>query len=304
MFTPLKKHAEKVGREDCPVRDRTRRGPFLCLAVISNRIQLLLACAFSTVFTRRHLYGKHAIVVFTALSLGLLGCATFEKEKTLSEEELYRKGIKEFEEKDYRKAAEIFKNILDEFPDSKIRPLSVIALARSQYQNGEYENAKFHFERFIEQYPAHAQVVKAYYFKAMCSFELMESYKRDQTNTHLALEGFEKVINTFPDGKYVRLARQKKAICRRQLARNILYIGHYYFGVGAYQSVINRMDELLKNYPEQKFLDEAFFLLGESYLKEGNRKNAYIAFKNLIQKFPKSSYKADARNRLAFLKKR
>ena len=90
----------------------------------------------------------------------------------------------------------------------------------------------------------------------------------------------------------------------RQLARNILYIGHYYFGVGAYQSVINRMDELLKNYPEQKFLDEAFFLLGESYLKEGNRKNAYIAFKNLIQKFPKSSYKADARNRLAFLKKR
>ena len=64
------------------------------------------------------------------------------------------------------------------------------------------------------------------------------------------------------------------------------------------------MDELLENYPKQKFVDEAIFLLGESYLKEGNRKKAYFAFKSLVQKFPNSSYKADARSRLAYLKKK
>ncbi len=255
-------------------------------------------------FSYRFLYRKNLIAIFTVLSLGLLGCASFQKDKTLSAEELYRKGIKEFAEKDFNYASEIFKKILDEFPNSKVRPLSLMAFARSQYQKGDYEEAKFHFEQFIKQYPANPQVSKAYYFKAMCSFKQMESYKKDQTNTHLALEGFEKVINTFPDGKYAGLARQKKEICRRKLARNILYIGQYYFGIGAYQSVINRMDELLENYPKQKFLDEAVFLLGESYLKEGNREKAYFAFKNLVQKFPHSSYKADARSRLAFLKKK
>ena len=248
------------------------------------------------------LYKKSLIAIFAILSLGLVGCAGFKEDKTLTAEELYKKGIEEFAEQDYVKAAGIFKKILDNFPDSKVRPLSLMALARSQYQNSDYEEAKFHFEQFIEQYPANQQTVKAYYFKAMCSFEQMESYKNDQTNTYLALEDFEKVINTFPDGKYVKLARQKKVICRRQLARNILYIGRYYFGVGAYQSVITRMDELLGNYPKQKFLDEAIFLLGESYLKEGNKEKAYFAFKNLVQKFPNSIYKADARSRLASLK--
>jgi outer membrane protein assembly factor BamD len=247
-------------------------------------------------------YKKSLIVIFTILSLGLVGCAGFQEDKTLTVGELYKKGIEEYAEQHYIKAAGIFKKILDEFPDSKVRPLSLMALARSQYQNSDYEEAEFHFEQFIEQYPANQQTAKAYYFKAMCSFEQMESYKNDQTNTYLALEDFEKVINTFPDGKYVKLARQKKVICRRQLARNILYIGRYYFGVGAYQSVITRMDELLGNYPKQKFLDEAIFLLGESYLKEGNKEKAYFAFKNLVQKFPNSIYKADARSRLASLK--
>ena len=245
---------------------------------------------------------KSLIVLFMVLSLGFVGCAGIQEDETPSAGELYKRGIEEFEEQDYREAVETFKKILDEFPDSKVRPLSLMALARSQYQNSDYEEAKFHFEQFIEQYPANQQTVKAYYFKAMCSFEQMESYKNDQTNTYLALEDFEKVINTFPDGKYVKLARQKKVICRRQLARNILYIGRYYFGVGAYQSVITRMDELLGNYPKQKFLDEAIFLLGESYLKEDNKEKAYFAFKNLVQKFPNSIYKADARSRLASLK--
>tara|TARA_B100000959_G_scaffold20948_1_gene20201 strand:+ start:231 stop:1001 length:771 start_codon:yes stop_codon:yes gene_type:complete len=253
-------------------------------------------------FIRQMLSKKSLIVLFMVLSLGFVGCAGIQEDETPSAGELYKRGIEEFEEQDYREAVETFKKILDEFPDSKVRPLSLMALARSQYENGDYEEAKFHFEQFIEQYPANQQSVKAYYFKAMCSFEQMESFKKDQTNTHLALEGLEKVINTFPDGKYVKLARKKKAICRSRLARNILYIGRYYFSTGAYQSAISRMDELLENYPKQRFLDEAFFLLGESYLKEGNREKAYAAFKNLVQKFPNSIFKADARSRLVSLR--
>ena len=253
-------------------------------------------------FIRQMLSKKSLIVLFMVLSLELVGCAGIQEDKDPSAGELYKRGIEEFDEQDYREAVEIFKKILDEFPDSKVRPLSLMALARSQYQNGDYEEAKFHFEQFIEQYPANQQSVKAHYFKAMCSFEQMESFKKDQTNTHLALEGLEKVINTFPNGKYVKLARQKKAICRSRLARNILYIGRYYFNTGAYQSAISRMDELLENYPKQRFLDEAIFLLGESYLKEGNREKAYIAFKNLVQKFPNSIFKTDARSRLVSLR--
>lgn len=251
----------------------------------------------------RILYRKYLIAVFAVLTLGLLGCAGSEKDKGPSAEDLYKDGVKEFTARDYGEAAKVFKKILDEFPNSKLRPLVLLGMATAQYKNDAFDEALFSFERFIEQYPAHPQAPKAYYFKAMCSFRQMESYSRDQTNTKLSLESFEKLINTFSDGKYVKLAKEKKEICRRQLAKNILYIGKYYFGIGAYQSVISRMYDLIADYPEQKFLDEATFLLGESYLKEGNTEKASLTFEGLIQQFPKSSYKSEASSRLASIKK-
>lgn len=250
---------------------------------------------------RKLLNKKLFTIFFLIFSLGFIGCASFKSEKDLSDRELYKRGKVSFQGKSYRKAAEYFKRVLDEFPNSSARSSSLMGLGRSHFQLGEYEEAKFHFERFIEQYPASSIIDRAYFYTAMCDFKQMESHKRDQTNTHLALEGFEKVINTFPNGKYIREAKQKQKICRRQLARNLLYIGEYYFKVGAYQSVINRMDELLKNYPRQRFLDEAIFLLAESYLKEGSRKKAYEAFKSLLKKYPKSEHRSYARSRLAFL---
>lgn len=249
-----------------------------------------------------HRCRNHLIVFSIVLLFGFTGCTTFQEGKGTSAEKLYREGTKKFSDKSYSTAIEIFKRILDEFPNSKVRALALMGLASSQFSEGEYEEAKFHFENFIEQYPAHRQVVKAYYLKAMCNFKQMESHERDQTNTHLALEGFEKVISTFPEGKYVERAREKRKICRRQLAMNLLYIGRYYFRVGAYQSVISRVDELLGDYPEQKFLDEAIYLQGESYLREGNREKAYFTFENLIKKFPNSKYKSDANGKLASLK--
>lgn len=232
-----------------------------------------------------------------------MGCASLKKEKPLSAKELYLQGEKEFRGKNFKKAAETFDYIINNFPNSKVRALALLALASSKYEKRDYEEAKFHFKSFIEQFPANSQVTKAYYLKAMCSFKQMESYERDQTNTHLALKGFEKIIETFPEGKYTKLARQKKKITRKQLARNLLYIGRFYFRIEAYLSVINRMTELLENYPRQKFLDEAIFLLGESYLKEDNVGKAYFSFKNLIEKYPRSRFIAEARNRLISFKR-
>lgn len=252
---------------------------------------------------KNRLLNKKILKIFAILlTLGAFGCASVQEDKSLPPEELYKRGVEQFNKKSYEKAKKTFERILNEFPSSRVRTVALMALATSHYQRGDYEEAKFHFEKFIEQFPANPKVDKAYYFKAMCNFKLMESYERDQTNTQLALEAFENLIKTFPGGKYAKLAREKKKVCRKRLAMHLLYIGKYYFGIGAYQSVIDRMNEMLEDYPKQKFLDEAIFLLGASYLKEGNRKKAYFAFKNLIKKFPNSKFKADARNKLASLK--
>jgi outer membrane protein assembly factor BamD len=243
---------------------------------------------------------KILVVLF---SMGILGCASVEKEKTESAQGLYKQGMKQFNNKSFKKAEETFQNLMNQFPDSKIRSLALIGLGSSLYKRKEYEQAKFHFERFIEQYPANHGVGKAYYLKAMCSFRQMESYERDQTNTRLALEEFNNILKIFSTGKYAKLARQKKEICRQRLAMSLLYIGRYYYSVEAYQSVISRMGELMDNYPKQKFLDEATFLLGESYFKEDNKKKAYFVFRTLLKKYPKSKFVAEARNRLTSLKR-
>ena len=270
---------------------------------LKNKLLQSNSINIRNMFRIRNVNKNYFKILFVLLSMGILGCASMQKEKTLSAQNLYKQGMRQFNNKSYKSAEETFQNLLNQFPDSKIRSLALIALGSSLYKRKEYEQAKFHFERFIEQYPANPRVDKAYYLKAMCSFRQMESYERDQTNTRLALEEFNNILKIFSTGKYAELAKEKKEICRRRLAMSLLYIGRYYFSIEAYQSVISRMSELLDNYPKQKFLDEAIFLLGESYLKEDNKEKAYFIFKVLVKKYPKSKFIAKAHIRLTSLKR-
>lgn len=240
--------------------------------------------------------------LFALALLFFSACASTEPKKSSSPRELLNKAIAMVKNKDIQDAKAAFKQVMEDFPDSEERVAALFYLADLHYKDEEYEEAKFHFQRFTELYPAHKNVDRAYYYKAMSDFQMREIASRDQTHTQKALEGFELVIKNFPDSEYHPHAIEKRNICQQTLARNVLEIGKFYFRTRAYQSAILRFRELTKKYPDQEFLDEALFLTAESYFMEQNYNEAKVSYMELLEKHPKSSFADNARKRLKTLR--
>lgn len=233
----------------------------------------------------------------------IAGCSSTSKKKNLPPGELIAQGKIQIKIKSYNKAKELFQQLLEDYPDSKERVQALFFLANTHYADQEYEEAKFHYQKFIELYPANRYVDRVYYFKAMSDFKMREIATRDQTNTLAALEGFEDTMKRFPKSPYFKKAVKRKEECRQILATSEFEVGKFYYRTGAYQSAISRLKNVRENYPNQGFADEAIFLIAESYLEEENYSEAKENFIELLRKYPKSEFSLDAKVRLKTLHK-
>jgi outer membrane protein assembly factor BamD len=180
---------------------------------------------------------------------------------------------------------------------------ALLFLASTYYLDDEYEEAKFHYQKYIELHPANKFVDRAYYYKAMSDFKMREIATRDQTSTLAALEGFEDTIKRFPNSPLRAKAVKRKQECLDILATSEFEVGKFYYRTGAYQSAISRLKNVRETYPNQSFADEAIYLIAESYLEEENYSEAKENFMELLKKYPKSEFSLEARIRLKTLRR-
>jgi outer membrane protein assembly factor BamD len=245
---------------------------------------------------------KFYILLLIAIFL-LGGCTSTNKKITLSPKELITEGKHQVKLKSYNKAKEHFHQLLEDYPDSKERVQALLYLANTYYLDDEYEESKFHYQKFIELHPANKLADRAYYYKAMSDFKMREIATRDQTKTISALEGFEDTIKRFPKSPFHTKAVKKKNECLSILAVSEFEVGKFYYRTGAYQSAISRLKNVREIYPNQSFADEAIYLIAESYIEEENYSEAKESFMELLQKYPKSKFSIEARVRLKTLRR-
>jgi len=243
-----------------------------------------------------------AKAIFLSL-LTICACFSTPEKKTESAQELIKEGIKEIKLSSSTQARAAFQQVLEDFPDSKERIQALLLLGRTHYVDREFEEAKFHFQKFTELYPMHSQSDRAQFFKAMSDYRMIDLASRDQTHTQEALEGFKELINRFPKSQFLDDAKKKQKECELKLAQNVLEIGKFYYRIGSYQSAINRLKSLIIEHPQHNFLDEAIFLIAESYYHEQNFDEASVSYKELLKKYPRSRFKIQAKSRLRTLRR-
>ena len=224
-----------------------------------------------------------AISVVAGL-LTIFSCSLFTKEIVPdSPKELLEEGIKAIKLDQNLRARTLFTQLIEDFPDSKERSQALLLLARSHYSIEEYEEAKFHFQKFIDLYPKHKNIDRAYFYKAMSDYQRMDLVSRDQLTTKDARDGFQQLIDRFPKSQYLSQAKQKINECDFNLAKNVLEVGKFYYRTGAYLSAISRFKSLLDDHSKQKFFDEAAFLIAESHFYEQNFKKARLLYKKFTE---------------------
>lgn len=217
-------------------------------------------------------------------------------------EELLKDGVTYTRAENYIDAKTSLNKLIEDFPDSPEKVMASLLIAEVHYKNDQFAESKFMFKSFLELYPAHRLADRAFFFMAMSDYKLMDLETRDQTSAQNALEEFEKFIKTYPKSKYLPLAETKRKQCLESLARNQMEIGKFYFRTSAFHSAITRFQQLMSTYPDQPFMDEVLFLLGESFYNEQNFKKAKQKYQELIHKFPRSEFVQEARTRLREIK--
>lgn len=184
---------------------------------------------------------KKSLISLIILSLVFLvsGCAHKEPEvrtaKDIFQEatDLARKGKTD-------KAAEKFMEVRTYYPGDELAKKSLLETADLYYNDKNYPSALESYDEFRLLYPTDPESGYCLYRIAMCHFNQIGTFDRDQKETVSAIQTFESFIETYPDSPYVRGAKDNIEQAKTTLAKHYLSIGKYYLKKKKYEAACNR----------------------------------------------------------------
>lgn len=213
------------------------------------------------------------------LVLGLLlvtvSCSEYQKllkstdtaPKYSAAEELYNEGVEEDSNKKLRKALRLFEQIEPEFRGKPQGERLVFLLADTYYQLGDYINAPFQFQRFLQLYPNSQKSEEATYKRAASYYYLSPRYDLDQTDTNKAIEELQVYLNQHPEGEFVESANEMATELRIKLEKKAYEISKQYHHTEFYKAAIASFNNFIADYPGSPFREAAYYYRFDSAYK-------------------------------------
>ena len=219
-----------------------------------------------------------------------------EKDLDLQVLEAYQEGLTSLEEGDVLFAAKKFNEAEILFPQSIWAPKSALMAAYSYYRQDYYGDAIAELDRFIKIYPYDKNLDYAYYLLATSYYEQIVNEEKDLQSMTEAKKNFTIVINKFPKTEYSLDANFKLDLINQILASKEMYIGRYYFEKKKWIASINRFLNVINDYNETIYVEEALYRLVEMYyilgLESESKKYAQLLGYNYnSSEWYKKSYK-------------
>lgn len=184
-----------------------------------------------------------------------------------------------YKAKNYKEATAKFTEFTKLYPD---HPKSVEAaywLAESQYQGGNYRAALKQYQAIADS-PNHERREEGLYGVGWSHFKMNEFSK--------AIEGFERLIAVYPNGKFSFDARLRLGDC-------YFYLKDYKKATGVYRAVV-------RLFPQNDGVDYAYYQLAQAFHRSGDPEQASEQFAALIKAFPRSLLADDAQYALGWIK--
>ena len=201
-------------------------------------------------------------------------------------------------------ARRYFQQIVDNYPQSPLRPDAKLGVGDSYLNEGGEANlvlAENEFKEFITFYPTSGRVDYSQYKLAMTHYKRMRRPERDQTETAAAVREFEVFFERYPNSMLTSEVRQNWRDARSRLSEASYRVGLYYYRARWYPGAIDRFKEVLKDDPGYPGRDAVYYYLAESLLKTEKKAEALPYYDRLVKEFERSEYLVDAHRKLETL---
>ena len=175
----------------------------------------------------------------------------------------YKEALDKLEINDTYNAAQKFLEAELLFPQSSWAPQSALMASYSYYIQNYYSEAVSNLNRFLKTYPKNENVVYAHYLIGICYYEMIEDEKRDINPILKSKEKFELIIESYPNTDFALDSKFKLDLINDILASKEMYLARHYQKKNKWIAAINRYNNIIENYNETIFIEEALHRLVE-----------------------------------------
>ncbi len=214
---------------------------------------------------------------------------------------LYDRGMASLKEEKWLDAREYFRQVVDNYPGSPLRPDAKLGLGDAYLGEGSAESlvlADNEYREFLTFYPRSPRADYAQYQLAMTYFEQMRAPDRDQTPTREALAELQVLFTRFPESPLIPEAKRKWREARDRLSDHNFGVGLLYYRLRVYAGAVSRFQEILKEDPAYSRRDGVYYYLAEIFLRADNKAEAIPYYNRLVTEFVESEYLERAQERL------
>ena len=211
------------------------------------------------------------ILIILLISCSKNDKVSIVKEKNIETQmiEAFKEGYSELENGDVLFAAKKFNEAELLYPQSVWAPKAALMAAYAYYSQDYYFDAEYELKRFIKVYPNEKNISYAHYLLGMVYYEKIVDEKKDLEPLILAENRFKFILKNYPDTDFALDATYKLNLIQDYLASKEMYIGIHYMKKKKWIAAINRFKNVVNNYEETSFIDEALHRLVELYYRLG-----------------------------------
>ena len=250
---------------------------------------------------------KQTLATVTLLALTLVGLSACgllpeksDETKTWSAARLYDEAKSDLDNGSYESAIKNLEKLESRFPFGTYAQQAQMEIPYVYYKQGDQAQALAAIERFIKLHPNHENLDYIYYLRGLVNFNDQVSFfqslahqdmtERDPKAAREAFDAFKALVVRFPDSKYTPDALLRMKYLVNTLAQYDLHVAKYYFRRGAYIASANRAQSAIREYPDAPAIEEALFVLYNSYDKMGLIELRDDANRVFVKNFPNSKF--------------
>ena len=211
------------------------------------------------------------LLISTFLSCSKDEKVSLVKEKNIETQmiEAFEEGYKELENGDVLFAAKKFNEAELLYPQSEWAPKAALMAAYAYYSQDYYFDAEYELNRFLKVYPNEKNIPYAHYLLGMVYYEKIVDEKKDLEPLVMAEKKFKFIQKNYPNTDFALDSSYKLDLIADYLASKEMYIGIHYMNKKKWIAAINRFKNVVNNYEETAFIDEALHRLVEIHYRLG-----------------------------------
>lgn len=218
------------------------------------------------------------LVAAATLSLALAGCSGSKDEVPDNPpSEIYATAQQKLQDGNWKAAITQLEALDNRYPFGPYSQQVQLDLIYAYYKNADLPLAQAAIDRFMRLNPTHPNIDYVIYMRGLTNMALDDSAlqgffgvdrsDRDPQYARDAFRDFSKLVRGYPRSQYVTDASKRLVYLKDRLAKYELSVAEYYTRRGAWVAVVNRVEGMLRDYPDTQATREGLGLMENAYRK-------------------------------------